>query len=113
MNELSRIVDYFTDQQQTRVFHGFDVRGKALLSEPMASPLSFAHDDGADHEGPLQRGCDSCFLINAARQLPSLKKAAARNLIREMRQALARFGDENPAATEDITGILKRVEAGL
>lgn len=113
MKDLQRIADHFTDQLQARVFLGFDARGKGMLSEPMASPLSFAHDDDADHSGDMQRGCASCFLIHASKRLPSLKKTAAKKLIREMRQALATFGDENPAASEDILGILKAYEGKL
>ena len=110
---MNQIIDHFTDQQQTQLFQGFDKYGKGIVKEIGPSPLSFAHDDTANHDGPMQEGCASCFLIHAARKLPSLKKTAAKKLIRQMRQAVASFGDENQKASEDIMGILKRAEAGL
>ena len=105
--QMQRIIDHFTDQSMTRKFMGWDKYGKAILSDPMASPLSFIHNDSADHSGPLQRGCDSCFPINAARVLPDLKGKAQKAWAKEMREAVARFGDENPEATADILDALK------
>ena len=127
MNELRRIIDHFTDQKNVQVFTGFGSAGlgqstvnttpedlkRRYTTELGDSPLSFAHDDDADHSGPMQEGCPSCFLIHAAREVPSLNKAEAKKLLKEMRQSLASFGDENPQASEDITDILKRYEAGL
>ena len=125
MNELRRIIDHFTDQKNVQVFTGFGSAGlgqssvnttpddlkRRYTTELGDSPLSFAHNDDADHEGPMQRGCPSCFLIQAARKLPSLNKAEAKALIKEMRQAVASFGDENPVATEEIIDILLRAES--
>lgn len=127
MKELRRIIDHFTEQKNVQVFSGFGSSGLGQASVHTTpgdlkqrytttlgdSPLSFAHDDDADHSGPMQRGCDSCFLIHAARHLPSLNKRDAKNLIKEMRQALARFGDENPAASQEIELILQRFEEGI
>lgn len=113
MKDLQRIVDHLTDQTLTRVFQGWKTlpngRTVGVLSEPMASPLSFEHDDDADHSGDMQRGCPSCFLIHGARKLPSLSKTKQKALAKEMRAALATFGDENPQATEDILSILKGI----
>ena len=115
MDNLERIVSHFTDQAITRVFMGWKTlpngRTVAVLSEPMASPLSFEHDNEADHSGPMQRVCPSCFLIHAARALPGLNKTKRKAMIKEMRAALATFKDENPEATDDILSILKEAEA--
>ena len=110
---MNQIIDHFTDQQQTQIFQGFDRYGKGIVESIGPSPLSFAHDDTASHEGPMQEGCASCFLIHAARKLPSLKKTAAKKLIRQMRQALATFGDENQKASDEILEILAQVERSL
>lgn len=108
---MNRIIEHFTDQSQTRVFQGWKTlpngRQVGILSEPMASPLSFEHDDEADHSGPMQEGCDSCHMIHLARRYPNLKtKKERRDYIRKMRETMAHFGDENPAASEEIAAIL-------